>query len=221
VGSESDVSGLEVKRDGVAVGRAEYGASIPVDPGLHRIEARAPTKKTWSTNVDVAPKQTDAHVTVALLDDVSDYRVTAVPAPTPSQQASAPAPTGVAPAADRPPGSGSAQRVLGVVTLGAGVAGVAVGSVFGLIALSKNNEALQPQNCPTSQTCKQSGLSLTADAKDAATVSTIAFGVGAAAVVAGVVLWLTAPTAASSSASVHVAPEVGRSYGGVSIAGAW
>jgi hypothetical protein len=55
VDTGSDVSGLEVKRDGVAVGHTEFGLPIPVDPGAHVIEATAPKKKAFSVKVDVAP----------------------------------------------------------------------------------------------------------------------------------------------------------------------
>src|SRR5260370_10749615 len=65
VSTESDVPGLEVKRDGIAVGHSELGLPIPVDPGMHVVEAHAPKKKAWSSQVDVAPKQADARVTVS------------------------------------------------------------------------------------------------------------------------------------------------------------
>ncbi len=217
VAAGSDVAGLEVKRDGVLVGRAEYGTAIPVDPGPHVIEANAPKKMAWTKNVDVAAKQSDARVTVTLADDVS---ASAPPAPAP--QFIAPPAAAAAPVPERPPSSaGGAQRTIGIVALGAGVVGVAVGSVFGIVAISKNNEALQPQNCPTSRLCTKAGLSLTADANDAATVSTVAFGVGAAAIVGGALLWLTAPTTPATDAAVRVAPVVGVSYAGVSIGRAW
>jgi hypothetical protein len=214
--AESDVAGLEVKRDGVLVGRAEYGTAIPVDPGPHVIEASAPKKMAWTKSVDVAAKQSDARVTVTLADDGS------ASAPQPiAPTAPVPAPA-AAPAPEPPPSSaGGAQRTTGIVAVGAGVAGVAVGAIFGIVAISKNNEALQPQNCPTSRLCTKAGLSLTADANDAATVSTIAFGVGAAAIVGGALLWLTAPTTPATEAAVRVVPVVGVSYAGVSIARAW
>jgi hypothetical protein len=220
----SGVSGLEIKRDGVAVGPAEYGLPIPVDPGRHLIEAAAPKKKEWSAIIEVLPKQSDARVTVTLADEV-EAGPPAVPAPPPAPLGNAPEPTHAASASatDRPAtGAGSTQRTLGFVALGVGVAGVAVGSAFGLVAMSKNNEALGPQNCRTSTLCNQTGLSLTSDAKNDATLSTIAFGVGAAGLVAGAVLWLTAPkTPVPAAGAVRVAPEVGRSYGGVSVGGAW
>jgi hypothetical protein len=216
VAAESDVAGLEVKRDGVVVGRAEYGSAIPVDPGAHIVEAHAPKKLGWSKDVDVAAKQTDARVMVTLADEVS-----AAPALAPVVQAAAQTPDIPAPAYAPASSSGNAQRIVGIVAVGAGIAGVAVGSVFGVVAMSKNNEALQPQNCRTSKLCNQSGLSLTADANDAATVSTIAFGVGAAAIVGGLVLWWTAPTTPATATRMRVTPLVGSSYGGVSVGSAW
>jgi len=84
-----------------------------------------------------------------------------------------------------------------------------------LDAKSKNDQALQPANCRTSMYCTQNGLTLTSDAKSSATISTVAFFVGGAALASGAVLWLTAP----SSGGVHVAPAVGSSYGGALVAG--
>ncbi len=210
---DSDVAGLEIKRDGVTLGRAEYSVPIPVDPGTHVVEARAPKKRALSAQIDVAPKQVDARVVVQLADDV--------PAPTPSASTSTvtASPTSTPLPADRPQssGGGSTQRTIAWITLGAGVVGVAVGSIFGLEAKSNNDQALQPQNCRTSALCTQKGLTLTSDAKDDATASTIAFVIGGAALATGAVLWLTAPT----DGGVHVAPAVGRSYGGAVIAGAF
>jgi hypothetical protein len=94
--------------------------------------------------------------------------------------------------------------------------------VFGLQAKSKNDEALQPQNCRTSSLCTPNGLSLTNDARNAATLSTIGFIAGGTLVAAGVVLWIAAPrSSAPATGAVRVAPEVARDYGGITVAGAW
>jgi hypothetical protein len=210
---DSDVAGLEIKRDGVTLGRAEYSVPIPVDPGTHIVEARAPKKKALSAQIDVAPKQLDARVTVQLSDDAAMPVASASTATVPAAPTAAPVP------ADRQAssGGGSTQRTVAWVTLGAGVVGVAVGSIFGLEAKSNNDQALQPQNCRTSAFCTQKGLTLTSDAKDDATASTIAFVIGGAALATGAVLWLTAP----AESGVHLAPAVGRSYGGAVLAGAF
>jgi hypothetical protein len=219
VTSDSDVPALEVKRDGVIVGRAEYGLAIPVDPGAHVIEATAPKRRAWSTTVEVSPKQQDARVTVSLAGEVLP-EPPAVPVP---PSVTSPSSTLAEPLPEQPAsGAGSAQRTVGLLTMGVGVAGVAVGTVFGLTAMSKNNDAMQPQNCRTATLCTASGLALTSDAKDAATLSTIAFSVGGAALVGGGVLWFTAPSRhATGVAALRVRPALTPSYGGVSVAGPW
>jgi hypothetical protein len=216
VAQESEVPEIEVKRDGVHVGHAEYGVAIPVDPGPHVVEAGAPRKKAWSTKIDIAAKQADARVSVSLIDEVQASPSPAVASPPP---VIAPASAGAPAAAEEPPShGGSAQRTIGIVVLGAGVVGLAVGAAFGVVAMSKNNDALKPENCRTSTDCSPNGLALTDDAKNAATVSTIAFGVGGAAAVTGVVLWLTAPKSAQAA---RIAPALGPSYAGLSAAGNW
>ncbi|HEY8040905.1 MAG TPA: hypothetical protein VIF15_13965 [Polyangiaceae bacterium] len=212
----SDVAGLVVKRDGVDVGHAEFGVPIPVDPGAHVVEATAPKKLAYSTKVDVAARQTDARATVSLADDPAATTAATVAPPPPLP----PAPTTAATTPDEPPPAqgGSTQKTIALVVGGVGVVGVAVGAVFGLNAKSKNDQALQ--NCRTSTLCTAQGLSLTDDAKSAATISTVAFAAGGAALAAGVVLWLTAPSSHAST-GLRVAPVVARSYGGVALDAAW
>lgn len=221
VSADSDVAGLQVKRDGVSVGHSEFGAALPVDPGAHIVEATAPRKKSWSTKVDVSPRQTDARVTVALADDVETATTPIPSSAATGGQPPAPGPANaVAPVEQPGRASGwSAQRTIGVVAAGAGVVGLAVGSVFGIVAKSKNDEALQPSNCRTPKLCTPTGLALTNDASNAATASTIAFAVGGAAVAAGAVLWLTAPRA--STMGIRATPAIARSYGGFTIDAAW
>jgi hypothetical protein len=211
----SDVAGLEVKRDGVAVGHAEIGIALPVDPGQHTVEASAPGKQPWSGTVAVAAKQKDASVTVTLID-------AAAPPPPPLPVAT-PAPGPNPPPPPPPPpqtetSSWSTQKTFAVIAGGVGVAGIAVGSVFGVVAMSKNNEALQSQNCRTASLCTQNGLSLTSDAKNAANLSTVGFIVGGVALAAGVVLWITAPSPSGSpQTGVRLAPAVGPSLGGFAL----
>jgi hypothetical protein len=216
VDKASDVDGLQVKRDGVAVGHAEFGMPIPVDPGAHVIEATAPHKKAFTAQASVAAKQTDAQVVVTLADeDVAPVAAATQPAPSP--QPAQPAP-GEEPAQSHSGWNG--QKTFAVVALGAGVVGVALGSVFGVMAKSKNDEALQTQNCRTSMYCTPAGLSLTDDAKNAATVSTVAFGVGGAALVLGAVLWFTAPSG-SPAVGWRAAPVVAQRYDGVALDFTW
>lgn len=214
VATDSDVPGLQVRRDGVPVGHSDLGAALPVDPGTHVVEASAPKKKAWSGKVEVAAKHTDARVTVSLIDEVE-----AAPLPPPaSAQISAPVQASPAPPAET--SAGSTQKTVAIVIGGVGVAGLAIGTVFGLQAKSKNDEALQSQNCRTSKLCGPTGLSLTDDAKGAATASTIAFAVGGVAVATGVVLLLTAPHA-SRATGIRATPVIAGSYGGLAMDAVW
>ncbi len=45
--------GLELLRDGAPFGQAQWGMDVPVDPGNHTIEAKAPGFKSWTTVIQV------------------------------------------------------------------------------------------------------------------------------------------------------------------------
>jgi hypothetical protein len=216
--ARSDVSGLEVKRDGVPVGHGELGTALPVDPGTHVIEANAPKKQPFTIKIEIAAKQADARVTVTLEDAAE---ASTPPPPGPGGAASTnPAP--LAPASTTPAESSSGlgtQKTIAIVVGAVGIVGLGVGGAFGLVAKSDNDQALQ--NCRTSTLCSPRGLSLTSDAKNAATFSTVGFGVGAAALVGGVVLWFTAPRSGTATTGVRATPMVGRSYAGAAVGGAW
>jgi hypothetical protein len=196
----ADLPGLEVQRDGEAVGKVLLGNALPVDPGEHVVTARAPDHRPWSQKVTVADGAT-ATVDVPKLEAVA-------PAPTPTPTPLAPTPVQpqapVAPvppaAADEDPGHG--RRILGLVVGGVGVAGLVTGGIFALSAKHKHDDA-QNGHCDSKSVCDQTGFDLTNDARSAGTIATIAFGVGAAAVAAGVVLYLTAP---SETHAVAIAP---------------
>ena len=132
------------------------------------------------------------------------------------------APAPAAPAADATPatgGGGSSQKTIGLVVGGMGVAGLAAGSIFGLMASSSWSTAQKEQSGAQYQQA-------TNDQKTAstyATVSTVAFIAGGIAVAAGAVLWFTAPSGESGGAATmtawSVAPSVSPGGGGVLMQG--
>jgi hypothetical protein len=97
-------------------------------------------------------------------------------------------------------------EVLAIGALGVGVAGVAVGSVFGLSSKSKRDEA--DLYCAGSACTDPRGVELRGDALDAGNISTIAFIIGGIGVAAGTVLWITHPSE-KPQASTGLAPRVG------------
>lgn len=209
---KADHPDLEITRDGVALGKATWDAPVPIDPGEHRIEARAPGRKPWSETVTVAADGAAVSLTVPALD--------ALPAE-PVAPASSAAPISVAPEQDTAGTSGATRRTLGFVVGGVGVAGLVVGGVFGLRALSKNDDAKaicadQPNACPESE--QQKHRELVDDAKSARTLSIVGFAAGGAALGAGIVLILTAPDGARD-ARVRITPLLGQDSAGASLTG--
>ncbi|MBI5537413.1 MAG: hypothetical protein HY898_32115 [Deltaproteobacteria bacterium] len=226
-----ETSGMEVKRDGSVIGKVLWGTPVPVDPGVHTIEAIAPGKKKWATTVQVAPGAGETKVTVPALEAEGSAPppVASVPAPAAS---SAPAvvpppppptatskPTATAPPPPPPPPAatsegkpGSTQRTVGLVVGGVGLVGLGVAGIFTLGAKGKLNDA--KEFCSTNTECfDQRGVDLRKDAVNQANFATLIGGVGALALVGGAVLYLTAPsgtpaqtTARSSAPTLAVGP---------------
>lgn len=194
--------GMEIKRDADTVTRAEWGVSALVDPGAHRFEVTAPGAKKWTTMITLSPGE---NKTLA----IPELETQAKPA------ASGPEPS--RPPASEPRSDGSTQRTIGFVVGGVGLVGIAVGSIFGVEAMSKDSDA--KSHCRTTNLCDAEGVKLGKDAHDAATVSTIAFSVGGAALLLGAVLVFSAgksePAAAGNKVRVGLGPT------GATIGGAW
>jgi hypothetical protein len=209
------IEGMQVRRDAVVVGPPEWGLAIPVDAGAHTVEASAPGYKAWTAKVDVPRDGAQSVLTVPPLEALSVEEK-----PAPPTAATAPAtPAPVAPPPE-PASNGRGQRTAGLVVAGAGVVGLGVSGVFALLAKGQYDDSLI--NCMESNhdVCTPQGVSQRDDARSMGNAATVAFGVGAAALVAGGVLWFTAPRGAShpsGAASFGLAPTPG----GVVATGAW
>jgi hypothetical protein len=212
VPAASRTDGLEIKRDGETLHDAQWGLPVPADPGSHVIMATAPGKLPFQTTVVVHDEGKVQEVQLPALADAPPAPPVAVgPKPAPVAE-----PTSVAPA-EGPHGLGT-QRILAIAAGGVGLAGVVVGSIFGLETLSKHSGS--QQQCQ-GNVCSPTGLQDVSDGKNAGNVSTIAFAVGGAAIAGGVVLWLTAPSGSSKVGSLGVTPLVGLDSGGFSLRGTW
>jgi hypothetical protein len=223
-----ELPGLEVKRNGAAIGRDIWGAPVPVDPGSYQIEARATNKAPWSTRYDVPAQPGTYEVVVPALVDAP---AGSAPAPPVTAVPGASPPRGGDTAA-RPSSTGDTQRIAAIVVGGLGVVGLGIGVGFVASAVSKDSEA--DDHCDGTQCRDEQGETLSKDARSAGNVATVALAVGAAAVAGGVVLYLTAPrgpAAAPASGGRLVAPrrEVARrdlwirgdARGVVSCGGTW
>jgi len=197
--------GLVVKRDGEVLGEGQYGVAVAVDPGKHVVEASAPGKKTWSDSRTVSGEGATVSLKVEPL--VTDT----------SGGASAATATATGSAGGETPGGekkGSPLKTVGIVLGGVGVAGIALGSVMGILAIGKNNDSNSGHCDKTTNVCDSTGLSLRSDAVTFGNVSTVGFIAGGVLLAAGATLWILAP-----SSSVQAAPAVGTNGGGVVVTG--
>jgi hypothetical protein len=188
----SKIDGLEVKRDGgESLGPTQWGMPMPIDPGRHTFVASAPGHLPWQTTVEIAAGARRVSLTIPALK----------PVPAPETPAASPA-DDASHTDESPPSNGlGAQRAAALVTGAVGVVGLGVGSVFGLVSVSKHGAS--DQGCNSQSVCSTSAAATRMDAIHAGNVSTVAFAIGAVAVATGVVLWVTAPT---GSAKVGLAP---------------
>ncbi len=207
----NDVPGVVVKRDGSALSSALWGSPLPVDPGPHAIEASAPGYRKVAINVEVRPGGGGQSTDIPALE----------------KEAAATGVTGATAAAVTTPAveGGSAwpaQKTWALVAGGVGVAGLVVGSVFGLRASSKWDDSQKDNRC-VERRCTPEGIKLADDAKSAAGLSTISFGVGLLGLAGGAVLWLTAPKKASeaNATGLRFAPAVGAGSVGAQLGGRW
>jgi hypothetical protein len=196
----------EVKLDGNVLDSAVLGTAVPVDPGKHAIEATAKGKRPFTTTIDVSDRVRTPSVEIPALDVDPD-----------AAKASASAANADKTAPEAKGGSTSGQRIASYVLMGVGVVGVGVGTVFGLKTSSTWSDA--KAHC-TGLECDRTGVQLATDAKNAGTVSTIAFVAGGALLAGGAVLFFTAPSAASKAGSAHDT-RVGVGLGSVSMQGSF
>jgi tetratricopeptide (TPR) repeat protein len=137
-----------------------------------------------------------------------------------------PPPTRAAPARPSAPSPRGASWLpaAGAAAVGGGALGLGVGTFFGLKAVSKNRTA--GESCTGRDCTNPRALTLTAEARDDARVSTVGFVAGGALLVGGLAL-LLAPRGASSPSALApsprwlLAPALGPRGGGLVVALGW
>jgi hypothetical protein len=192
--------------DGLTLAPSAWGEALPVDPGKHTVEASAPGKQRMVASALVAVGFATVEVTLG-----------------PLVNAGAPATSSSARDAETP-ASRDLARTLGWVALGTGVAGLAVGGIFGIETFVKKGD----EGSYCTKFCSQPGLDDQSASRTDATISTVAFGVGIAASAVGAYLVLkpSHPKISTSegfdrSVRLHVSPLGGARAGGLRVGGAW
>lgn len=193
-------AGLTVTRDGVAVDPAAYGSALYVDPGEHVVVASAPGFESFTSNV--TSKE-------GALGGVVIPPLVAKPEAKPEDIMK---PEGESPPTDVvETNPGRTRKIIGISVAAGGVVIAGVGLVFGLKASGKFDDA--KALCGADLECDSDpdyaeGKQLISDARSQATLSTVLVAVGGAAVVTGVVVWLTAPKGKAAETSAHLTPVV-------------
>jgi hypothetical protein len=176
--------GLVVNLDGSELRAAALGTAIPVDPGPHVIEARAPGHVPWSAKVDAAPGPAERRV------DVPKLTSDAPPPPAAPPPASAPVPS---------PAPSKVRSAAGLGAFAAGSAVLGAGVFFGLRTFALRDDA--ERDC-VGDRCTQAGLDRYDDARTSATISTIAIPVGVLLMAAGAYFVLFQPSADRSALAI-------------------
>jgi hypothetical protein len=205
------VEGLEVKRDGVPVARSEWGLAVPVDPGSHAYVAEAPGYKPARVSLTVppTPEGGPAPSLILALPDLEKL-------PLATEKPAVVAPAGPVGPVTPPPSAWRPQRTVALVMGGVGLVGFGVAAGFAGLAKSTYNSSL-PNCAPTDPSrCSLTGVNQRNDALQQGNIATGALAVGAAAAVAGIILWATAP-----EPKARVGFEISPGPGSVRVSGRW
>jgi hypothetical protein len=195
--------------DGVAVSAAILDADRPTDPGNHEVRVEAVGYKPSSAVVTV---REGAESAVSLKLEVDP---TAVAAPAPPAGPAAGTTGSIAVSTAAPPSGPNPMRTFAYVAFGAGGVGLALGTVFGVLALG--NKSTLDQAC-TNKVCPATSQSDINSIGTNSTVSTLGFVLGAAGVGTGIVLLVLShknEAAAYEPPRPHVEPWIGLGTAGV------
>jgi hypothetical protein len=189
----TDVDGAEVAVDDLVVGTTPLTSPLVVSEGRRKIVATKPGYATASRNVDVAGN--DATEVALHLEPL------AAPALAP--------PLMVAPPAVASPRRGGRSILPALTMFGLAAGGIGAGAVFGIVAMGNKNDldtACSNRVCPASSESQIEAL------KRNSVISTVAFSVGAAGLVAGAAFLLFAPAPRTEAGRVH--PFIGPGLAG-------
>jgi len=210
--------GFVVRWDGAPIEAGALGAALYADAGPHTLTASAPGFRAFTQATTLVEGRTE---TLAVPDlttaSLREPDITTSPAEgdaaTP-ELVRVPPPGPQKPASIEPVVAPSSTRTYAAIGLGAaGLATAGVGFLFGAKARSNFGDA--KELCVTNLTCTpadyDTGKQLIRDARFNATISTVLVAAGGAAIVTGIVVFLTRPSTHEQRAAqiVPVAHERG------------
>jgi hypothetical protein len=212
-GAGSDVSAVSVTVDGQPLADKLGGLALEVDPGEHTFTFTATGHPALTKTFVLKEAEKDRRERVVLA-------ASEVPATMPPPAATT-TPSTPPPGSDEgaPRGMGT-MKILGLTAGGVGVAGLAVGGIFGALTFSAVNQ--QKTDCGGGSGCSNRAQALSdhSTASTDSTVSNVSFIAGGALLAIGTVLFLTAPSSSPTPASGWVVlPGAGPGGGALSVLG--
>ena len=205
-----DLVAVTVKVDGELLAERLQGSALPIDPGEHTLTFEAAGRPRVEKRLLILEGE-------KLRRERVEFEALASPKPL------APPPVPVAKPAvleqaqqSPPPKPGLGRsRTVALVLGGVGVAATGLGVAYGLIAMSRREEA--NNICPTTQCNSQDGVDAWSRVQSAGNFSTGAFIVGAAGIASGLVIWLRAKPAADTATSA----QISLGPAGLQVRGQW
>ena len=191
-----DLSAVHVTMDGGPLLDKLEGTPVVLDPGEHRFVFEAEGFRSAEETVVLRERERDRPIRVVLQSPAR-----------PRQEGPATAPAE----------ENHTQSALGLSLGAAGVVGLIVGTVFGFIAKSTYDNAVQNQCGGDPTGCTAQGAQDGRTAHSQAMVSTAAFIGGGALLAGGALLFFTAP----KSGDVSVSPAAASGGAGLAVRGRW
>lgn len=167
---KASVAGSMVTIDGKELGVAPFTRTLRVEPGAHKVVAEKAGMQAYVGSLSIKAGETQ----VAEADPLPPGVVTKTNTVTVE--------------------TSRGQRIAAVIVGSTGIAAGIVGGVFGGLAMSTNDDASQHCAKDQPEICDAKGVELGSTASEQATVSTVMISVGGAALLGGIILWVTAPT---------------------------
>lgn len=162
--------GFSVSRDGVPVPRAIWGKPIPLESGNHEVEASAVDRETWKKEVVLRVGDRTTVVVEPAWEKIKPKVI-------------------VLPGHKWP----NRMRVLGILGISVGAAGLATWGILGGVAMSKNNASIG--HCDAKNTCDAEGFNRRNEAISLGHGATGALVAGTVLTAAGVTLLLISRSA--------------------------
>jgi hypothetical protein len=206
-----------VEIDGQVMPPALIGAARPTDPGEHTIEATANGHLPARRRIALTPGQSDSVALTLVVDPNAAAKAPPSPAVANTERAPEPPAAGEAPApaesVAKVSGNGP-DHVPAYIAWGVAGAALAVGVAYGWVAMDQKSDldkACPQHRCPPTQTERLDA------AKANGVISSVAFGVGVGAAVAGGLLFFLAADSSSESQPSAARLQLGPGAAGVEL----